>query len=72
MVVDHQNLDEEVEEAAENQHDGIAVAELNLDYRKANAYIDPTFVYGMPGIGPAMRMTPDNRMLDELNSLIKD
>ncbi len=56
---------------AENHHSGIAVTELNLDYRKANAYIDPTLVYGMPGIEPAMRMTSDDRMLKELHSLME-
>ncbi len=56
---------------AENHHDGIAFTELNLDYRKVNVYNDPTLIYGMPGIAPAMRMTTDNNSLDELHKIMK-
>ncbi len=55
----------------ENHHEGIAFTELNLDYRKVNVYNDPTLIYGMPGIKPAMRMTADNNLLDELHKIMK-
>lgn len=44
---------------AETHTAGIACADLDLDYRKVNVYDDPTLIYGMPGIHPAMRMSID-------------
>jgi predicted amidohydrolase len=57
---------------AETHGDGIACADLNLDWRETNVYKDPTLSYGMPGIAPGMRMTLDDRLLDDLHRLLKD
>lgn len=57
---------------AQTHDSGVACADINLDYRQVNAYGDPTLVYGMPGISPAMRMTENNNMIDELYKLLKD
>jgi predicted amidohydrolase len=56
---------------AETHQDGVACADLNLDYRRVNAYGDPTLSYGMPGIAPQMRGVLDDRLIDELARAMK-
>lgn len=56
---------------AEVHEDGIAFAQLNLDYRKVNWYQDPTLSYGMPCVIPQMRNTLNDKLLEELPGLMK-
>lgn len=56
---------------AETHGDGIACADLNLDFRRTNVYGDPTLSYGMPGIFSQMRNVVDDRMLNELMGLMQ-
>jgi predicted amidohydrolase len=57
---------------AETHDDGVACADLNLDVRPVNWYIDPTLSYGMPCIVPSMRNCLDNRLLDTLAVALRD
>jgi predicted amidohydrolase len=52
---------------AETHGEGIACADLNLDFRKVNAYVDPTLGCGMPCITPQLRHCIDDGVLDELS-----
>ena len=51
---------------AETHGNGIACADLNLDYRETNWYKDPTLTYGMPCIIPQLRNRLSDRLLAEL------
>jgi len=64
-------IDSSGEIIAETHGDGIAFADLNLDYRRTNAYGDPTLAYGMPCIVPQMRNVIDDRLLEELAKIMK-
>ena len=55
---------------AETHRDGIAFADLNLDFRQTNAYGDPTLAYGMPTIVPQMRNVLDNSLLENLAEIM--
>ena len=56
---------------AETHGDGLAVADLNLDYRETNHYINPTLAYGMPCIIPQMRHVLDHGLLDRLHQTMR-
>ena len=56
---------------AETHGDGIACADLNLDYRKTNAYGDPTLSYGMPLTMPQMRNVIDDKLISDLAGLMR-
>ena len=56
---------------AETHGDGVASADLNLDYRETNWYGDPTLSYGVPCIAPQMRMRLSDRILDDLHQAMK-
>lgn len=53
---------------AETHDDGVAAADLNLDFRLTNWYGDPTLAYGMPCIVPQMRHRLDDTLLTELRA----
>jgi predicted amidohydrolase len=57
---------------AEVHRDGVACADLNLDLRQTNAYIDPTLAYGMPYTIPQLRYTADDRLLADLFKLMRE
>lgn len=56
---------------AETHDDGVACADLNLDYRKTNWYGDPTLTYGMPCTVPQMRNVLDHTLLEGLSNVVK-
>ena len=64
-------IDSSGEITAQTHGDGIACADLNLDYRRTNVYGDPTLAYGMPCIIPQMRNVLDNSLLDDLQKVMK-
>jgi predicted amidohydrolase len=56
---------------AQTHDDGVACADLNLDWRFTNHYGDPTRTYGMPCITPQMRNCLDDDFLNELNQAMR-
>ena len=57
---------------AQTHDSGFVYADLNLDVRKVNWYIDPTLTDGMPGIESRTRHVLDHQLLDELSKLIRN
>jgi predicted amidohydrolase len=57
---------------SEIHDDGIAYADLNLDYRKVNWYGDPTWTQGMPTIVRQMRHCLDDKYLEKLFNNMTD
>jgi len=57
---------------AETHGDGVAVADLDLDWRETNVYVDPTLAQGMPCIVPQMRHVLDHSLLDQLHKSLRD
>lgn len=55
---------------AETFGDGVAYADVDLNYRKTNWYEDPTWTNSMPYIVPQMRNCADNFLLDDLHRLM--
>lgn len=51
---------------SEVARDGVAVANLNMDYRETNVYIDPTYTHGMPGCLREKRNCIDYGFMEEL------
>ena len=56
---------------AETHDDGVACADLNLDVRPVNWYIDPTLSYGMPCIVPQMRNCLEDRLVEALGVALR-
>jgi len=56
---------------AETHHAGVVWADLNLDVRPTNWYVDPTLLTGMPCIRPHMRNVLDDRLLDDRPAAMK-
>jgi len=57
---------------AETHGDGVAFADLDLNYRQVNWYRDPTFAYSMPCIVPQMRNTVDHELIDGLAKALRE
>ena len=56
---------------AETHTDGVACADLNLDWRETNVYIDPTLAAGMPCTVAQMRHVLDHTLLDGLHERLR-
>ena len=65
-------IDSSGEIIAETHSDGIAYADLDLNYRKVNWYVDPTLSYSMPCIIPQMRTVVDHKLIDDLHKLLRE
>jgi len=57
---------------AETHGDGVVYADLDLDYRPVNWYVEPTFSYSMPCRVPQMRTVADHKLIDDLHKLMRE